>query len=68
MTRIYNPPVVIQIYLGSGKEGIKLRDNLLKMVKKNKSLSETVLGLFKKAEPSLFKGVDPISPRSGRRD
>lgn len=58
MTKVYNPPVVIQVYLGSGKEGTRLRDNLLKMVKKNRSLSETVLELFKKAEPSLFKGVD----------
>jgi len=57
MTKVYNPPVTIQVYLGSGKKGEKLRDNLKKSAGSD-SLSEFIVGMLKKADPSLFKGVD----------
>jgi hypothetical protein len=58
MVRTYHPPATIQVYLGSGKIGARLRKNLEKLVPPNGSLSETVVALLKKAEPDLFKGVD----------
>lgn len=56
MVRKYNPPVSIMVYLGSGVEAEKLRLNIIKAAGKD-SLSEYVVSLLKKAEPSLFKGV-----------
>lgn len=56
MARGFNPPVVVTIYLGSGKNGEKLRGNLLKAAGSD-SLSELVVRLLKKADPALFKGV-----------
>lgn len=58
MTRKHNPPVTIQIYLGSGKRGERLRQNLEKRVPENGSLAEVVVSLLRKADPTLFKGVD----------
>lgn len=58
MTQTYNPPVTIQVYLGSGKTGATLRENIKKRIRKGESLSEVVVALLKKADPRLFKGVD----------
>lgn len=58
MVKQYNPPVVMQIYLGSGKKGERLRMNLQKLVPPGGSVSAVVVDLLKKAEPSLFKGVE----------
>lgn len=58
MAKKFNPPVSIQIYLGSGKRGQRLRDNLRDLVQENGSLSEVVVNLLKKANPSLFKGLE----------
>jgi len=58
MNEKYNAPVTIQIYLGSGKVGERLRENLKKMASKKGSLSELVVSLLKKAEPNLTKGLD----------
>lgn len=58
MTNTYNPPVTIQVYLGSGKPGATLRENIKKRIRKGESLSEVVVALLKKADPGLFKGVD----------
>lgn len=58
MTKKYNAPVSIQVYLGSGKSGSNLRDNILKLLKPNQSLSDLIVTLLKKADPSLFKGVN----------
>lgn len=58
MTKEYNSPVTIQIYLGSGKPGIRLRENLKKKVPPKGSLSELVVAMMRKADPALFKGVD----------
>lgn len=53
----YNPPVSIQVYLGSGKGAEKLRENILKLAGKD-SVSEVVVRLMKKADPALFKGTE----------
>lgn len=58
MVKAYNPPATIQVYLGSGKAGAKLRENLQKRVPVNGSLSEIIVDLLRKADPSLFKGVE----------
>lgn len=58
MVKEYNPPVTIQVYLGSGKAGAKLRENLKRLATKTGSLSELVVDLLKKADPTLFKGVE----------
>jgi hypothetical protein len=55
--REYNPPMTVQIYLGSGKRGEKLRENLDR-ARGQWSLSEYVVALMKKAEPKIFKGLD----------
>ncbi len=56
-TKEYNPPVTKQIYLGSGKSGIQLRNNI-NLKRGGKSFSEFVVELMKKADPSLFKGIE----------
>lgn len=56
MTKIYNAPVLINFYLGSGESALKLRENIKK--KGGKSVSQFLMALIKKADPSLFKGVD----------
>lgn len=53
----HNYPVVIQVYLGSGKGAEKLRENLDKASGKD-SLSEYLVNLMRKANPKLFKGVE----------
>ncbi len=58
MTKEFNAPVSISVYLGSGKSGERLRENLMKRVKARESLSEVIVDLLKKADPKLFKGVD----------
>lgn len=58
MARKHNPPVTIQVYLGSGDDGLKLRANLEKKIPPKGSLSELVVGLMKKADPTIFKGVE----------
>ncbi len=58
MDRQYNAPTTIQIYLGTGKPGSTLRENIDKKRGKRQSLSEYVVDLMRKADPSLFKGVD----------
>ena len=58
MTKKYNAPVAIQVYLGSGEAGAKLRENLQKKVQPNGSLSEVIVSLLRKADPTLFKGVE----------
>jgi len=59
MAKEFNPPVTMQVYLGSGKSGLALRENIQKRVTQSRvSLSEFVVALLKKAEPGLFKGVD----------
>lgn len=58
MVKKYNPPVTIQVYLGSGAAGAKLRENLEKRAAGTGSLSEVVVELLKKADPTLFKGVE----------
>lgn len=57
MVKEYNPPVTRQVYLGSGKKGKRLLDNILRLAG-NDSFAETIVRLLKKAEPKLFKGVD----------
>lgn len=64
MVKAHNPPVTIQVYLGSGKNGLKLRENLEKRAGKENSLSEIVVDLLKKADPALFKGVENGKGRS----
>lgn len=54
----YNTPVSIQVYLGSGKRGERLRENLDKRVGPGQSLSEIVMLLLRKADPTLFKGAE----------
>lgn len=56
MVKQYNPPATIPVYLGSGKAGAKLRENLEKRAGGG-SLSKLVVDLLRKADPSLFKGV-----------
>lgn len=64
MVRQHNPPVTIQVYLGSGKAGAALRENIEKRVSQvGGSLSEVVVALLKKADPTLFKGVENGSKR-----
>jgi len=63
MTKTYNPPVSIHLYLGSGKAGAKLRENLEKRVPPRGSLSDVVVELIRKADPTLFKGVDENGKR-----
>lgn len=58
MVKKYNAPVSIQVYLGSGVAGERLRENLEKKVPPKGSMSELVVGLLKKASPELFRGVD----------
>lgn len=53
-----NFPVTIQVYLGSGNRGIKLKENLEKRRKPRQSMASVVVELLRKADPSLFKGVD----------
>lgn len=57
ITKTYNAPVSIQVYLGSGKEGAQLRENIERRLAPRQSLSEYVVDLLRKAEPALFKGV-----------
>lgn len=54
----FNAPITMQIYLGSGKSGARLRENLERMKRGRESLSQVVLALMKKADPTLFKGID----------
>ncbi len=63
MTKTYNAPVSIHLYLGSGKGGAKLRENLQKRVEARGSLSEVVVELLRKADPTLFKGVENANSR-----
>lgn len=63
MTKTYNPPVTMQIYLGSGKKAEKLRDNIVKAAGED-SISEFVVELLRKADPTLFKGVENGSARA----
>ena len=62
MTKVYNTPVVIQVYLGSGKKAERLRQNIVKMADKD-SVSELIVRTLKKGEPALFKGVDNERPK-----
>lgn len=55
---IRQAPVSIQIYLGSGKPGSKLRENIERRLQPRQSMSEFVVDLIRKADPTLFKGVD----------
>jgi hypothetical protein len=55
--KTYNPPVSIQVYLGSGKRAEKLRENINRERGKD-SLSEFIVTLLKKADPKLFKGIE----------
>jgi len=59
MVKTYNPPVTMQIYLGSGDGAKKLRDNIIKAAG-NDSVSEFIVSRLKKADPSLFKGVADV--------
>ncbi len=56
--RMRQTPVSIQVYLGSGEEGARLRENIEKKLERRQSLSEFVVNLLRKADPTLFKGVD----------
>lgn len=58
MVRQHNPPVTMQVYLGSGKPGLKLRENIEKKLLPKQSVSDLIIRLMRKADPSLFKGVD----------
>lgn len=53
----FNPPVSIQVYVGSGKKAEKIRDNM-ERARGEKSLSEFVMNMIEKANPSLFKGLE----------
>lgn len=64
MTKTYNPAVSVHLYLGSGKAGAKLRENLEKRIPPRGSLSEVVVELLRKADPALFKGVDDGQPKT----
>lgn len=57
MVREHRLPVTIQVYLGSGERAEKLRTNLEK-ASKGGSLSRMIVDLLKRADPTLFKGVD----------
>jgi hypothetical protein len=50
----HNMPVVIQVYLGSGDKGYALRESIERL-KGDKSLSEFIVELLKKADPALFR-------------
>lgn len=66
MANEHNPPVTIQVYLGSGKAGAKLLENIDKRVDEKgpfgRSRSEVIVSMMKKADPGIFKGVE-----SGKR-
>lgn len=57
MVKQHNAPVTMQIYLGSGDTGLKLRENIQKKAEAKGSLSEFVVELLKKADPTLFRGI-----------
>ena len=48
-------PETIQVYLGSGEKGAKIRENLEK--KSGGSVSKFVVELIRKADPTIFEGV-----------
>ncbi len=58
MTKENGTPIAIQVYLGSDQQAITLRDNLKKRTSKRDSLSYVVVELLRKADPTLFKGVE----------
>lgn len=56
MPKKYKSPVAISLYLGSGKTGEKLRENIQKESGKE-SVSEFIVQALREARPSVFKGV-----------
>lgn len=58
MTKTRSYAVTKNVYFGSGKSGEKLVENLQKRVPLHGSLSRVILELLRKADPTLFKGVD----------
>lgn len=55
--RTYNPTVTVQVYIGSGKKALKVRDNMEK-ARGSISISKFIMDIIRKANPSLFKGAD----------
>lgn len=58
MVRQHNTPTSIQVYLGTGEAGKKIRENIEKKLTPRQSISEFVVNLLRKADPTLFKGVE----------
>lgn len=56
-------PVSVPIYLGSGDEGLQRKERLLQK-KGDRSLSEFVVELLQKADPTIFKSVRENGKRS----
>lgn len=58
MVRKYNPPVVFNVYAGSGKYGEKIRININKCLKPRQSVSEFVMDALRETHPEIFKGAE----------
>jgi type II secretory pathway component PulF len=57
MNKKHKFPVVVQLYLGSGKEAQEMRKELEKVAKDNNmSLSHMIMRILRVNEPDLFKG------------
>lgn len=56
--KIRQAPVTMQIYLGSGKEGLTIRENLERRIPPKRSMSWLILDLIRQADPTIFRGVE----------